>query len=77
MKKREETARGGTALVTTLGMAVHRQGVAVPPNRVVVHRHGRHHAAGGKGAPDITMCTALVTTMGWWCTGQGVAVPLP
>jgi hypothetical protein len=51
--------------------------VAVPPNRVVVHRHGRHHAAGGKGAPDITMCTALVTAMGWWCTGQGVAVPLP
>jgi len=33
VKKHEETARGGTALVTALGMAVHSQGVAVTPNR--------------------------------------------
>ena len=66
MKKREETTRGGTALV----IAVHRQGVVVPPNRGLLQLEG-------EGAPDSNMCTALVTTMGWWCTGQGVAVPPP
>jgi len=40
MKKREETARGGTALVTALGMAVHRQGLAVPQNKGLLQLEG-------------------------------------
>ena len=48
MKKREEIAREGTAL----GMAVHHQGVAVPPNRGLLRLEERW-------APDNTVCTAL------------------
>jgi hypothetical protein len=45
-------------------MVVHRQGVAVPPNRGLLQLEK-------KGASDSTVCTALVTAMGWRCTGQG------
>ena len=68
MKKHKEKARGGTALVTALGMEVHRQGGGgATKQRVDVARR--------RGAPDSNVCTALVTAVGWRCTGQGVVVP--